>query len=183
MKRRTWLWTGIVAVGAATLLGAASSTAAVADDVHVQNIVFERLTGFQEDPLVFSTPGTATFAATINDKDQTINFRLSWKDLPTDVQQSHIHFGGPRQSGGVSVFLCTNLGNGPAGTQACPAGDATITGTLTPASVIGPAGQGIAAGEFGELVTAIRAGVTYVNIHTTERPGGEIRAQIDGFGS
>jgi len=66
MKRRTWLWTGIVAVGAATLLGAASSTAAVADDVHVQNIVFERLTGFQEDPLVFSTPGSATFAATSN---------------------------------------------------------------------------------------------------------------------
>src|SRR5215475_14396665 len=157
MKRRTWLWTGVIAVGAATLLGAASSTAAVADDVHVQNIVFERLTGFQEDPLVFSTPGSATFAATINDKDQTINWRLSWKDLPTDVQQSHIHFGGPRQSGGVSAFFCTNLGNGPAG-------------------------QGIAAGEFDELVRAIRAGATYVNIHTTERPGGEIRAQIDGLG-
>jgi hypothetical protein len=177
MKRRTWLWTGIIAVGAAILLGAASSTAAVADDVHVQNIVFERLTGFQEDPLVFSTPGSATFAATINDQAQTINFRLSWKDLPTDVQQSHIHFGGPRQSGGVAVFLCTNLGNSP-GTQACPAGDATITGTITAANVIGPTAQGIAPGEFAELVRALRAGVTYVNIHTTERPGGEIRAQI-----
>ena len=182
MKRRTWLWTGIIAVGAATLLGAASSTAAVADDVHVQNIVFERLTGFQEDPLVISTPGSATFAATINDKDQTINFRLSWTNLPTDVQQSHIHFGGPRQSGGVSAFLCTNLNNGPAGTQTCPAGDATITGTITPASIVGPTGQGIAPGEFDELVRAIRAGVSYVNIHTTERPGGEIRAQIDGLG-
>ena len=178
MKRRTWLWTGIIAVGAATLLGAASSTAAVADDVHVQNIVFERLTGFQEDPLAFSTPGSATFAATINDRDQTINFRLSWKDLPTDVQQSHIHLGGRAQSGGVSIFLCTNLGNGPAGTQACPAGDATITGQLTAAGVVGPTAQGIAPGEFDELVRAIRAGATYVNIHTTERPGGEIRAQI-----
>jgi hypothetical protein len=178
MKKRTWLWTGIIAVGAATLLGAASSTAAVADDVHVQNIVFERLTGFQEDPLTISTPGTATFAATIDDRNQEIKFRLSWKDLPTNVAQSHIHFGGRAQSGGVAVFLCTNLGNGPTGTQACPAGDATITGTLTPADVIGPAGQGIAAGEFDELVRAIRAGATYVNIHTTERPGGEIRAQI-----
>ena len=180
MKRRTWLWTGIVAVGAATLLGAASSTAAVADDVHVQNIVFERLTGFQEDPLVFSTPGTATFAATINDRDQTINFRLSWKDLPTDVQQSHIHFGGPRQSGGVSVFLCTNLGNGPAGTQLCPAAPATITGTLRAADVIGPVGQGIAAGEFAEFLAALRADTTYANIHSSVFPGGEIRAQIDG---
>src|SRR5690242_5997778 len=92
MKRRTWLWTGVIAVGAATLLGAASSTAAVADDVHVQNIVFERLTGFQEDPLTFSTPGTATFAATIHHKNQEIQFRLSYKDLPTNVAQSHIHF-------------------------------------------------------------------------------------------
>jgi hypothetical protein len=43
------------------------------------------------------------------------------------------------------VFLCTNLGNGPAGTQACPAAPATITGTLRPADVIGPTGQGITA--------------------------------------
>ena len=35
--------------------------------------------------------------------------------------QAHIHFGGPRQSGGISVYLCTNLPGGPAGTQACPA--------------------------------------------------------------
>jgi hypothetical protein len=178
MKRRTWLWTGVIAVGAATLLGAASSTAAVADDVHVQNIVFERLTGFQEDPLTFSTPGTATFAATIDDKNQEIKFRLSYQGLPTNVAQSHIHFGGPRQSGGVAAFLCTNLGNGPADTQACPAGDATITGTITAADVVGPTAQGIAPGEFAELVRAIRAGATYVNIHTAERPGGEIRAQI-----
>jgi hypothetical protein len=178
MKRRTWLWTGIIAVGAATMLGAASSTAAVADDVHVQNIVFERLTGFQEDPLVISTPGTATFAATINDQAQTINFRLSWKDLPTNVTQSHIHLGGPRQSGNVSVFLCTNLGNSPVAVQACPAGDATITGTITPGDVIGPTVQGLNAGDFAALVRAIRAGATYVNVHTTARPGGEIRAVL-----
>jgi hypothetical protein len=178
MKRRTWLWTGIVAIGAATLLGAASSTAAVADGAHVQNVVFERLTGFQEDPLTFSTPGTATFAATIDDKNQTINFRLSWKDLPTNVTQSHIHFGGRAQSGGVAAFLCTNLGNGPANTQACPAGDATITGTITAADIVGPTAQGIPAGGFADLVRAIRAGATYANIHTTQRPGGEIRAQL-----
>jgi CHRD domain len=178
MKRRTWLWTGVIAVGAATLLGAASSTAAVADDVHVQNIVFERLTGFQEDPLTFSTPGTATFAATIDDRNQQINFRLSYKDLPTAVLQAHIHFGGPRQSGGVAAFLCTNLGNGPADTQACPAGDATITGTITAADVVGPTAQGINAGDFAALVRAIRAGATYANIHTVQRQGGEIRAQI-----
>jgi hypothetical protein len=58
------------------------------------------------------------------------------------------------------------------------------------ADVIGPAGQGIAAGEFDELVAAMTAGVTYVNVHTADGitppntgsgdfPGGEIRGQVE----
>ena len=43
-----------------------------------------------------------------------------------------------------------------------------------------PAGvQGIAAGEYAELVDAIRAGTAYANVHTTAFPVGEIRAQIE----
>ena len=45
--------------------------------------------------------------------------------------------------------------------------------------VIGPAAQGIAPGEFEEIVAAIRAGRAYANVHTTKFPGGEIRAQIN----
>ena len=71
-----------------------------------------------------------------------------------------------------------DLGNGPAGTQACPPSPATVTGTIRPADVIGPAGQGITAGQFAELVAAIRAGATYVNVHSSTYPGGEIRAQL-----
>ena len=44
----------------------------------------------------------------------------------------------------------------------------------------GAAAQCLAAGEFQELVRAIRAGATYVNVHTEGHPGGEIRAQLDG---
>ena len=95
------------------------------------------------------------------------------------VQQAHIHLGQRAQSGGIAVFLCTNLGNGPVGTQTCPTPPATITGTITPADVIGPVPQGIAAGQFGELTDAIRAGVTYVNVHSSLYPGGEIRAQLE----
>jgi hypothetical protein len=54
-----------------------------------------------------------------------------------------------------------------------------VTGTLRPADVIGPAGQGITAGQFEELVRAIRAGATYVNVHSSLYPGGEIRGQLD----
>ena len=55
-----------------------------------------------------------------------------------------------------------------------------MTGTLEADDVIGPADQGIAAGEFSELVAAIRAGATYANVHSTKYPGGEIRAQLAG---
>jgi len=179
MLRRTRVWAAAAVVGAAAVLGGVSSmSTASADELSVRTLIFERLSGFEEDPLTFSTPGTATFAARIDEKAGEISYRLSWKDLPTNVVQAHIHFGGRHQSGGVIIFLC---GGGPATAPApaCPAGDATVTGTLTAAGVIGPTGQGIAAGEFNELVDAIRADTTYVNIHTTERPGGEIRSQID----
>ena len=44
--------------------------------------------------------------------------------------------------------------------------------------MIGPTGQGIAAGQFEELVRAIKAGVTYANVHSSLFPSGEIRGQI-----
>ena len=53
-----------------------------------------------------------------------------------------------------------------------------MSGTITPAQVIGPADQGIAPGEFAELVRALRAGAAYANVHTTTNAGGEIRGQI-----
>ncbi|MEE6259677.1 CHRD domain-containing protein [Plantactinospora sonchi] len=142
------------------------------------NVFRERLTGFAEDPLAVSTAGNGHFSATVERSAEEITYQLSYADLAGDVTQAHIHFGGPAQSGGISVFLCTNLGNGPAGTQTCPAAPATVTGTIRPVDVVGPVAQGISAGEFAELVTAIRAGTTYVNVHSSRHPGGEIRAQL-----
>ena len=97
------------------------------------------------------------------------------------MTQAHIHFGARATSGGVSVWLCANnppITTAPAGTQACPARSGTITGTIAAANVVGPAAQGIAPGEFAELVAAIRAGATYVNVHTATNPPGEMRGQL-----
>jgi hypothetical protein len=134
-----------------------------------------RLIGYQEVPAI-STEGGGTFRARMVDED-TFTFRLSYDELSSHVQQAHIHFGQKRVNGGISVFLCSNLGNGPAGTAACPE-SGEVTGTITAAEVVGPTAQGISPGEFDELLDAIRAGVAYVNVHTDNFTGGEIRGQL-----
>jgi CHRD domain len=145
----------------------------------VNKVIHEFLSGYEEDPLTLSTTGNGEFQARVNNSDTEIEYQLSYSDLEGSVLQAHIHLGQPAQSGGISAFLCTNLGNGPAGTQPCPAAPATITGTIRAADVVGPAGQGISAGELAELISAIRAGRTYVNVHSSKYPGGEIRAQLN----
>ena len=130
-----------------------------------------------------STVAEGEFHARISDDASQIDYELKYSDLEGSVTQAHIHFGQKGVNGGISVWLCGNPSttvNPPPGTQPCPAPPATITGTLTAANVVGPASQGIAAGEFAELISAIRAGKTYANVHSTKFPGGEIRSQIEG---
>jgi hypothetical protein len=114
----------------------------------------------------------------IEDGDAAFTYTLTYSGLTGAVQQAHSHFAQKGVNGGIMVFYCTNLGNGPAGTQACPA-SGTITGRVTAADIIGGAGaQGISPGEFAEVLRAIRAGSAYTNVHSNLFPGGEIRGQI-----
>jgi hypothetical protein len=132
------------------------------------------LTGFREDPLALSTTGNGEFQAKINNRGDAIDWSLTFGDLEGSAQQAHIHIGQPSQSGGIAVFFCTNLGNGPAGTPACPA-SGTLTGTVHAGDVVGPTGQGITAGQLAEVINAIRTGAAYVNVHSSLYPTGEIR--------
>jgi CHRD domain len=170
------------ALGGVVIAALATGSIAVASDNgsdEGQSTWNVMLTGYQEDPLALSTTGTGTLRVQIDDNAQELSYELTFGNLEAPALQSHIHFGGRAQSGGISVFLCTNLGNGPAGTPACPSAGGTVSGTLSAAAVIGPAGQGIGAGEFAELVAAIRNGTAYGNVHSAKYPAGEIRGQLD----
>src|SRR4029078_6090687 len=119
--------------------------------------ISEILTGYEETPSAVSTTGNGTFNARISNDESRVDWTLTYNDLEGAVQQSHIHFGQKGVTGPISVFLCTNLGNGPAGTQPCPAPPATISGTITAADVTNLANErGISAGEFDELLAAIQ---------------------------
>jgi hypothetical protein len=167
-----------LAVAAAVLL-AFAAPGAQAEEFKVT------LSGYQEVPASLSSAGAAVFEAHIRDNlfGPRIGWTLSYNDgFATPVQQAHIHFGQRHTNGSISIFLCTNLGNGPAGTQPCPPGPASIRGEAAAGDVIGPAGQLIGPGEIEKLVAAIRAGVAYVNIHTTQFPAGEVRGQFPARG-
>lgn len=134
------------------------------------------LSGTSEVPAV-STVAGGSFQVRIADGDTALHYELSYDGMEGDVTQAHIHIGQRDVNGGVAIWLCSNLGT--PGVQTCPAPPATISGIATAADVVGPAGQGVAAGEFAEVVAAIRAGTAYANVHSTKFPGGEIRAQVD----
>lgn len=137
------------------------------------------LEGFQEPPAI-STTGIGEFRAKINRDETSIEYELSFQDLEGDVTQSHIHIGQTGVNGGISIWLCGTATNpGPTGTPFCGGPrSGKVNHTVAAADVIGPTGQGVAAGEFEEVLTAIREGVTYANVHSTWNPGGEIRGQI-----
>jgi len=152
------------------MLAVASS--ARADGDHGRNSLRAKLKGFEEVP-ANSTTGTGRLRLKIVD-DSSIEFALTYDDLEgTVTTASHIHLGQKDVNGGVSVFFCGGGGRPP-----CTPTSGSFSGTVTAADVIGPVAQGISAGEFAELLTALRAGKTYVNVHTNKHPGGEIRGQI-----
>jgi hypothetical protein len=130
-----------------------------------------------ETGAIFS-PGTATLDLNLDRNARTLTFKLTFSGLSAPVTQSHIHFGQRHVPGGIMVFFCTNLNNGPAGTQACPAGGGTVTGMVTGANVLGPAAQNVKAGDFDALVAALDSESVYGNVHTTAFPSGEIRGQV-----
>lgn len=170
--------TRLVVAGLAAVLavGAASAQS-------LSNSAKATLTGFEENPSI-STTGNGSLDLRIHEAEGVVEFELRYGQLEgvaplvTDgvVTAAHIHLSQTAVNGGVAAFLC-----GGGGKPACPTPGGTVTGTIVPADVLGPTAQGIdptEATRFAEFLRAIREGFTYVNVHTTRWPGGEIRGQI-----
>jgi hypothetical protein len=162
----------MLSVALATLALPAS---AAESDASLQRTINLKLTGFEEVPAIVTD---ATGSARLRIVGQTIHYRLSYAGTEGTVTQAHIHIGDDHTNGSIAAFFCSNLGNGPAGTQACPP-SGQVSGTIGPADVVASAAaQGVAAGEFDDLLRAIRAGTAYVNVHSATFPSGEIRADL-----
>lgn len=129
------------------------------------------LTGPTENISILSG-ATGRLSLSVNDDDSSVHFVLEFQGLQTRVMASHIHVGKPNDNGGVTVFFC----GGP--TPECPQGEGTVEGDFTEADVIGLPLQDLADNDLAALLSAIRVGATYANLHTMAHGGGEIRGQI-----
>jgi len=157
----------MLSIFACLTIGSVGKAAEDSDD----HALTGRLTGFQQVPSILTT-GTGTFHATLG--ASSLTFTLSYSNLSGSATGAHIHFAQRGVNGGIFVFFC-----GGGGKPACPAGTSgTLTGTVTGADVVAVPAQGISAGSFADLVRILRSGDAYVNVHTANFPGGEIRAQV-----
>lgn len=139
-----------------------------------------QLRGLNEVP-PNTSPATGELRATLSSDESSIAFTLTFANLSGPPGAAHVHFGPTKVNGGVMVFFC-----GGGGKAACPAATSgTVTGTLTAADIVGPAAQGIPpapAGQFSDVVRAIKTGNAYANVHTEKFGPGEIRGQIFALG-
>ena len=166
---RTWRRLALAGVG--VLLFAGSPAAA---ENGKEKTFRARLDGGHETPSI-STGATGEFRATLNAAGDELSYEVTYSGLEGgNTLFAHVHLGQTGVAGGVMFFLC-----GGGGKPACPNVEGTVTGTVNAANVIGPGGQGISAGQFDEVIRAMRRGISYANVHTVTFPSGEIRGQVN----
>ena len=129
------------------------------------------LGGFQAVPPIL-TGARGRFRAELT-PDGALEYELWYENLSGPATQAHIHFGQPGVNGEVVVFLC---GEGDA--PACPGAGGRVAGRIEPEDIVAVPQQGVEAGDLAGVIRAMRAGATYVNVHTPQFPAGEIRGQI-----
>ncbi len=113
-------------------------------------------------PTTATATGAATFTATTTGTTITITYQVVVTGNMTGaVTAAHIH--GPSDANGTAspIVPLTVAGTGTTGTLVT--GSFTTTGGAT---------------TMAQLITLMKAGQTYVNLHTTANPGGEIRGTI-----
>jgi len=138
-----------------------------------RSLFLARLISFEEVPAI-AAPGTAMLRMELSQDGMTLSFTLTYENLTAAPLVAHVHFGQRSVSGAPMFFFC-----GGGGKPACPdSTSGTITGTVVAADVVGPAAQGIAAGDLATVVDVMRRGLGYANMHTPAHPTGEIRGQV-----
>ncbi len=116
-------------------------------------------------PVATKATGSAFFKLSKDGKELT--YVLKVKDIE-NVTVAHIHAGKKGESGAPVAPLFSG-----------PKKEGKFSGTLAKGRITDKDLVGVLAGKtVGDLVTMIKEGDAYVNVHTVANPNGEIRGQI-----
>ncbi len=142
--------TKLIAVFAALAIACAALAGAAGAASTAGSPVSAKLNVKAEVPAPKGGKGTGSFSGTLNGSKLT--WKLTWGTLSGPANAAHIHLGKAGKAGNVVVPLCAGA--------TCKSG---VHGTVTLKAAV---------------LKALKAGGTYVNIHTAKNPAGEIRGQI-----
>ena len=151
------------------------------DGPGLQNFV-AHLTGASEVP-AHATRAVGEVKFQLSPDGTQLDYRLISSNIH-NVVQSHIHLARAGVNGLITVFLF-----GPAAAGGGRSDGVLAHGTITAANLIGP----LAGHPLSDLIAAMQAETTYVNVHTNDGvaptntgpgdfPGGEIRGQLRPIG-
>lgn len=169
MKKWRRLSIGLVALA---MLVALPATASAHNGDNGHRVLQADLSGDQEVPPVDTDgSGMATFRLDKATTEMTYRLRFRNVDGALGVAGAHIHCGAAGANGPVAAFLAAPVAGGVDG-------KVNITGVISDAQVI-PTDCGA---DLAGLVDSMRAGNTYVNVHSLGVPSGELRGQIYPLG-
>jgi hypothetical protein len=156
---------GIAAIGILSMLslGISSLTSHLVAGASEQKYT-AKLSGKEEVP---PNESPATGLAWVKTMNETVGYKVNVTDIDK-ATAAHIHFGEAGKNGPIILTLYksdkpTELKNGTLG-------EANVTASNLEGPMKGKA--------ITDLVTAMKNGTTYVNVHSTDFPDGEMRGQL-----
>lgn len=150
-----------------------SITAIAAASGHGQRNFRAHLNGGAEVPSV-DTNAQGQAIVQLSKDESSLYYKLIAANIE-GVTQAHIHCGPPDANGPVVVFLFGFNADGVAPNGILSEGSATDAEVIArPDSAVCPGGVS----DLADVISQIRAGNAYVNVHTLANPAGEVRGQL-----
>lgn len=160
-----------------SLLAVVVALAALSGEVKADPLVYTTtLRGTNEVP-ANASPGTGSGVVTVDGNMMTVSFNFS--GLIGNTTAAHIHCCTPP---GANAGVATAVPTFPGFPLGVTSGSYTQTFDLTLASTYNPAfiaaRGGTVDGARAALLAGLQNGQTYLNVHSSTFPGGEIRGQL-----
>lgn len=143
-----------------------------------QIVLTATLTGAQEVP-PSGSPGIGSALVTFDTVTNLLTVNVSFAGLVSPTIASHIHCCTPPGANALVATIVPTFPGFPLGVTTgtyLQTFDMSLASSYNPAFIT--AHGGTVAGAQAAFVAGLLSGQTYLNIHTTQFPGGEIRGQL-----